>query len=138
MVVDVLASVWDFLTSHINRCVLNLQVVFLNIGYFFGTTPGTGVVPRVLEWGEFWTKQPIRFVVPVGILVIRGSCWFMLYLNPQTFATVSIVYYESIKQKLNQRLILDCWCDTRLKVKVEGSTRLTYTGWCGELEHLKT
>ena len=27
MSVDVVASVWDFLTSHINRCVLNIKVV---------------------------------------------------------------------------------------------------------------
>jgi len=31
----------------------------------------------------------------------------------------------------------ECRCDERLKVKVEGSTRLTYTGLCGGLEHLK-
>ncbi len=30
-----------------------------------------------------------------------------------------------------------CRCDERLKVKTEGSTRLTYTGWSGGLEHLK-
>jgi hypothetical protein len=34
------------------------------------------------------------------------------------------VYYESIKRKLNKRLILDCRCDVRLKVKDEGSTGL--------------
>jgi hypothetical protein len=28
-------------------------------------------------------------------------------------------------------------CDERLKVKVERSTRLVYTGLCWELEHLK-
>ncbi len=42
------------------------------------------------------------------------------------------VYYESIKRKLNNRLILECRCDARLKVKDEGSTRLTHTGWCGK------
>ena len=29
------------------------------------------------------------------------------------------------------------WCDERLKVKAEGSTRLEYTGFLGGLEHLK-
>ncbi len=29
-----------------------------------------------------------------------------------------------------------CRCDERLKGKVEGYTHLTYTGWCGGLEHL--
>ena len=31
----------------------------------------------------------------------------------------------------------ESWCDERLKTKVEGSTRLTYTGSLGGLEHLK-
>ena len=30
-----------------------------------------------------------------------------------------------------------CRCNERLKVKGEGGTRLTYTGLCGGLEHLK-
>ena len=38
-----------------------------------------------------------------------------------------LVYYESIKWKLNKRLIFECRCDTGLKDKDEGSTRLTYT-----------
>jgi hypothetical protein len=29
------------------------------------------------------------------------------------------------------------WCNKRLKLKTDGSTRLTYTGMCGELEHRK-
>ena len=39
----------------------------------------------------------------------------------------SVVYYETIKRKLNKRLIYECRCDTRLKDNVERSTRLTYT-----------
>ena len=39
------------------------------------------------------------------------------------------VYYESTKRDLNKRLIFDSRCDTRLKGKVEGCTRLTYTMW---------
>jgi hypothetical protein len=31
----------------------------------------------------------------------------------------------------------ECRCDERLKTKDEESTRLTYTGFLGELEHLK-
>jgi hypothetical protein len=30
-----------------------------------------------------------------------------------------------------------CRCNERLKVKTDGSTYLTYTGFRGELEHLK-
>ncbi len=35
------------------------------------------------------------------------------------------------------RPIYECRCDERLKTKDEKSTRLTYTGLIGELEHLK-
>jgi hypothetical protein len=31
----------------------------------------------------------------------------------------------------------ECRCDERLKTKDEESTRLAYTGWLVELEHLK-
>jgi hypothetical protein len=41
------------------------------------------------------------------------------------------VYYQSIKRKLNRRIILECRCDERLKSKSEGSTRLVYTGDSG-------
>jgi hypothetical protein len=41
---------------------------------------------------------------------------------------ISLVYYESRKRELNGKLINECRCDERLKVKTEGSTRLTYTG----------
>ncbi len=47
------------------------------------------------------------------------------------------VYYETIKWKINIRLIYECRCDERLNVKTEGSTRLTYTELRGGLEHLK-
>jgi hypothetical protein len=47
------------------------------------------------------------------------------------------VDYETIKRKLNRKLIYECRCDERLKAKAEGSTRLTYTGFHGGLEHLK-
>ena len=40
-----------------------------------------------------------------------------------------LVSYESIMRDLNKRLIFKCRCDTRLKTKTEGSTRLTYTRW---------
>jgi hypothetical protein len=48
-----------------------------------------------------------------------------------------IVYYESRKRDLQTRPIYECRCDERLKTKSEKSTRLTYTGLFGELEHLK-
>jgi hypothetical protein len=48
-----------------------------------------------------------------------------------------IVCYESRNREINRKLIYECRCDERLKTKSEGSTRLTYTGLRGELEHLK-
>jgi hypothetical protein len=48
-----------------------------------------------------------------------------------------IVYYESIKRELKTRPRYECRCDERLKTNTEESTRLTYTGLIGELEHLK-
>jgi hypothetical protein len=48
-----------------------------------------------------------------------------------------ILYNESIKRELKTRPINECRCDERLKTKAEESTRLTYTGLLGELEHLK-
>jgi hypothetical protein len=42
------------------------------------------------------------------------------------------------KARPKKRLTYVCWCDERLKTKTEGSTRLTYTGLLGGLEHLKT
>ena len=47
------------------------------------------------------------------------------------------VCYESIKRDLKRRPIYECQCDERLKTKAEESTRLTYTGLLGGLEHLK-
>ncbi len=35
------------------------------------------------------------------------------------------------------RPIYECRCDKRLKTKAQKSTHLTYTGFLGELEHLK-
>ena len=49
----------------------------------------------------------------------------------------NVVDYESMKRKLKTRPLYECRCDERLKTKAEESTRLTYTGLLGELEHLK-
>jgi hypothetical protein len=50
---------------------------------------------------------------------------------------LDIVYYESRKWEMKTRPIYECRCDERLKTKSEKSTRLKYTGFLGELEHLK-
>jgi len=50
---------------------------------------------------------------------------------------IFVVFYESIRRELKIRPIYECRCDERLKTKAEESTRLTYTGFLVELEHLK-
>ncbi len=40
---------------------------------------------------------------------------------------IIVVYYETIKRKLNKTLIYECRCDEKLKAKAERSTRLTDT-----------
>jgi hypothetical protein len=47
------------------------------------------------------------------------------------------LYYESIKGQLQTRPINECRCDERLKTEDEECTRLGYTGFLWELEHLK-
>ena len=42
-----------------------------------------------------------------------------------------------MKRELKTRPLCECRCDERLKTKDEESTCLTYTGFLGELEHLK-
>jgi hypothetical protein len=42
-----------------------------------------------------------------------------------------------MKREVQRIPIYECRCDERLKTKSEGSTRLTYTGLSGGLEHLK-
>jgi hypothetical protein len=41
------------------------------------------------------------------------------------------------KPRPKDKTYIWCRCDERLKTKTEESTRLTYTGFLGELEHLK-
>ena len=49
---------------------------------------------------------------------------------------LGVVYYESLKRDLKRRPKYEYRCDESLKPKVEGSTRLTYTGLREGLEHL--
>ena len=46
-------------------------------------------------------------------------------------------FHAKSNKKLKKRPINECRCDERLKTKDEESTRLGYTGWMWELEHLK-
>ena len=57
------------------------------------------------------------------------------YVNPLGIHFIS--YERQIKRELKGIHICGCRCNVRLKTKTDGSTRLTYTGLCGELEQLK-
>jgi hypothetical protein len=48
-----------------------------------------------------------------------------------------VVCFESFHRELEIKPISECRDDESLKTKDEESTRLTYTGFLGELEHLK-
>ena len=51
---------------------------------------------------------------------------------------VLVYYKQQMKWELKEiHVIWGCRYNERLKVKTDGSTYLTYTGLCGELEHLK-
>jgi hypothetical protein len=68
-------------------------------------------------------------VVVVNAVVV--FCW-RIHIH-----TVVRIYYESRKREVKTRPMYECRCDERLKTKSEKSTRLSYTGFLGELEHLK-
>ena len=44
---------------------------------------------------------------------------------------------QQIKRELKGIHVCGCRCNERLKAKTDSSMCLTYTGLCGELEHLK-
>ena len=72
---------------------------------------------------KWWNKH-------ISVFLFVWSTQLDLILTPNKFRMLFIyVYYESIKREVKKRLIFDNWCDTRLKVKVEGCTRLVYTMW---------
>ncbi len=64
---------------------------------------------------------------------------FLSWLPTSRTRWVRCLYfnYESRKRDLKIRPIYECRCDERLKTKSEKSTRLSYNGLLGELEHLK-
>jgi len=75
-----------------------------------------------------------------NVLIIRGKTRAKenIYKWVSTFeGEFFFVHYESIKRELKIRPIYECRCDERLKTKTEESTRLAYTWFLGELEHLK-
>ena len=106
MTVRLLTSVWVFLTSNINRCVLNIQVVFLNITYFFGTTRGTLYYHFTSKFYNllicFW-----NFQTDVQI--------FTLFVTPVTFKpTPHIIHIQGHRWEHHH------WCRVQSQVDEEG------------------
>jgi hypothetical protein len=79
---------------------------------------------------HFWLSLPVSQYHCQGTLQHHDMHLF-------TYAHIGGVFYGTIERKVNRRLIYKCRCDERLKAKGEGSTRLSYTGLRGGLEHLK-
>jgi hypothetical protein len=73
-------------------------------------------------------------VPPHDVQVIDVPSIFRL-IHYESFR--GVVYYESINREIQTRPTYECRCDDILKIKTEESTRLTYTGLSGGLEHLK-
>jgi hypothetical protein len=76
----------------------------------------------------------------------RMPPWCVSIRSPPVYSSIKdgwkepvsfFVYYESRNRELKTRPIYECRCDERLKTKSEKSTRLVYTGFLGELEHIK-
>ncbi len=51
--------------------------------------------------------------------------------------SASVSHYESITRDLKRRPVYECRCNERIKTKAEESTRLAYTEFLGEMEHLQ-
>ena len=49
---------------------------------------------------------------------------------------LNFYYEQQIKGELKRIHISGCRCNEKLKAKTDGSKRLTYTGFLGDLEHL--
>ena len=87
-------TVLDFLTSPMNRCLFNIQVVFLNITYFFGTTPVTLYYPLtdipILRPPIFFLEFPNYYFSTFCCLAFRTSS-IPLYpppMDPQYLKTL--------------------------------------------------
>ncbi len=93
-------------------------------------------VPRFLQVYLSSIFISLTFITPTPSHFLSLTLAFSVIINKTTIE-FTIVYYETIKQELKRRLIYEFRCDERLKTKVEGSTRLEYTGLLGGLERLK-
>ena len=57
-------------------------------------------------------------------------------LHRSTCSTWGFYYEQQVKRELKRIHISGYRCNERLKAKTDGSKRLVYTGFGGELEHL--
>ncbi len=76
--------------------------------------------------------QPVKVIITVRVDSRKYS-----WSKRSSWSAEVVVYYESRKWELKTRPMYECRCDERLKTKSEKSTRLTYTGLFGEMEHPK-
>ena len=89
--------------------------------------------PVVFTFGSTFTdnRQVVLFLWTT--LHVSHLCSF-----PSSSGYHCIIYYEQqITRELKGIRICGCRCNERLNDKTDESTRLTYTGLCGKMEHLK-
>jgi hypothetical protein len=83
-----------------------------------------GILKDFIFWTLVWRVKHFTWSVSPGDTELSSASFFF-------------VSFETIKWEINTRLIYECRCDEKLKVKTEGSRRLTYTGFRVGLDHLK-
>ena len=68
----------------------------------------------------------------------RGGCKFICrrIKKDESRGTCFFCYEQQVKWELKRIHVSGYRCNERLKSKTDGSKRLTYTGLCGDLEHL--
>jgi hypothetical protein len=139
---------WEFIKESVGSLSLfsSWSLVLLLLWLCYSSFSFLGIFTQFLELlevlilGSFAQFLFLSFRSTKGrrrrVRILGWRCRISLskFFEIQTFC---VYYYESTKRELNRRLIYECRCDERLKTKTEGSTRLTYTGLCGGLEHLK-
>ncbi len=91
-----------------------------------------GTIRVVVQWINCTTTHVVgRRVSDVFVHVQKTSLIVFIVTEKTREIRCVTVYHETIKWELKKRLVYECRCDERLKVKIEISTHLTYTVLCG-------
>ncbi len=108
----------------------------------FGTTPHTHSVCRgtnCCRYVDDTINGPVDRTLPVERM--EHTHYGRRFVDmPQTltfpFSSSQRLLHSLLEVRCFLKPISECRCDERLQTKVDQSTRLVYTGFLGELEHL--